>query len=61
MADRADKPGKVNLPDTSKKTSKKGPHGGGNEYHQTKLVNSKFELATPRKGHKQKTNLEKLP
>ena len=58
--DKSDMPGKVTKPDdTKKKKTLKGPHGGGNEYHQTKLDNE-FDKIKPITGHTQKLNMDKL-
>ena len=44
--------------DTSKKTSEKGPHGGGNTFHQL-AVGKDFAVHNPFPGHTQKQNVKK--
>ena len=41
------------------KTTKKGPHGGGNKYNQQKL-GSGFAVHDPIAGHTQKSNMKPL-
>ncbi len=52
-----EKPGKVDLGKSSAKTTQKGPHGGGNKYHQTAVANG-FMTHDARPGHSQKKNVK---
>lgn len=60
MADKQDGPQKEFRPTGySKKSTTKGPHGGGNQYFEgAKIVNSGFSVNAPIPGHTQKKNVK---